>query len=128
MCTDPWIFKCVTGECILKSCFAKSNCGSQKCNFCPKMKLSWNCMSQIYSLIPLYHTHLLHLACACDQVQMNPCLSERGLKKGPENVRKAMTQFKIEVMSLCKGVSKILTTYRIFLNFFSIYHQNGSKQ
>ena len=33
-----------------------------------------------------------------------------------------MTQFKIEVMSLCKGVSKILTAYRIFLIFFSFYH------
>ena len=32
------------------------------------------------------------------------------------------TQFKIEVMSLCKGVSKILTAYRIFLIFFSFYH------
>ena len=28
-----------------------------------------------------------------------------------------MTHFKIEVMSLCKGVSKILTTYRIFKFF-----------
>ena len=34
-----------------------------------------------------------------------------------------MTQFKIEVMSHCKRVSKILTALRIQHFFFSFYHQ-----
>ena len=33
-----------------------------------------------------------------------------------------MTHFKIEVRSLCKGVSKILTAYRILKIIFSFYH------
>ena len=32
------------------------------------------------------------------------------------------THFKIEVRSLCKGVSKILTAYRISKIIFSFYH------
>ena len=33
------------------------------------------------------------------------------------------THFKMEVRSLCKGVSKILTAYRIEKIFFSFYDQ-----
>ena len=33
-----------------------------------------------------------------------------------------MTHFKLEVMILCQGVSKILTANRIYQIFFSFYH------